>query len=615
MQLQNTAKKPRPFRTPKMSCLIPLLIFSFLPALLPPSLSLPPAPPIHCNATAGYCSISNAYGAWGDRRTCIAPSVLYPSTEEDLLAAVAESRRLNNKVKIASGFGHSIPKLVCPPPAGSLIISTAKYSAGVAVDVARRTVTVDAGVGLRDLVDAVEAAGLSLPAAPYWEGVSIAGLLSTGGHGSSWWGKGGAVHEYVVSMRLVVPAAADEGFAKVIEIDGSKPDLFNSARVSIGLLGAISKVTLALDPAFKRSVTYDYRSDDRFQDEFREMTKLHEFFDITWYPSQRAAVYRLDGRVPANSSGDGVNDFIGFQSNPTLTSVAVRATASLAFGNLVGPGLVGPEKALDESKNAEGKCAMAAAIFAAKKLAANGLKNNNFIFTGYPVVGRQSRIQTSGSCLHSSPSNPFATCAWDPRIKGLFFYETTAIFSPSSFRNFVLDVKKLRDLNPQNFCGADVYNGFLVRFIKASTAYLGQADDSVVVDFNYYRADDPSSPRLNQDVWEEVEQMAFFKHGARPHWAKNRKAAFAGVGKKYSGMKKFDEVKKKLDPAGMFSSEWSDEIVSGEERRNGDGCALEGECVCTEDRHCSPADAYFCASGIVYKQARVCRFSSDSFVS
>ncbi|KAK8958364.1 hypothetical protein KSP40_PGU020864 [Platanthera guangdongensis] len=112
-------------------------------------------------------------------------------------------------------------------------------------------------------------------------------------------------------MRLVVPAAADEVFAKVIEIDGSKPDLFNAARVSIGLLGVISK-----DPAFKRSVTYDYRSDDRFQDEFREMKKLHEFFDSTWYPSQRAAVYRLDGRVPANSSDDGVNDFIGFQSNP-----------------------------------------------------------------------------------------------------------------------------------------------------------------------------------------------------------------------------------------------------------------------------------------------------------
>ncbi|PKA61209.1 hypothetical protein AXF42_Ash006106 [Apostasia shenzhenica] len=63
---------------------------------------------------------------------------------------------------------------------------------------------------------------------------------------------------------------------------------------------------------------------------------------------------------------------------------------------------------------------------------------------------------------------------------------------------------------------------WLHRFIKGSEAFLGQPEDSVVVDFNYYRADDPLSPRLSQDVWEEVEQMAFFKHGARSHWGKNR---------------------------------------------------------------------------------------------
>ncbi|KAL0924329.1 hypothetical protein M5K25_005145 [Dendrobium thyrsiflorum] len=574
-----------------------LLLLCVFHHLISPSLSLPPAPPVHCNSTANHCTISNAYGAWNDRSPCTVPSVVYPSTEEELLSAVASAHRLNLKVKVVSGYSHTIPKLVCPPPTGSLLISTAKYSSRVAVDSVRNTVTVDAGVGLRDVVDAAEAAGLSLPAAPYWEGVSIAGLISTGSHGSSWWGKGGAVHEYVVAMRLVVPAAADEGFAKVVEINGSEPELFNGARVSMGLLGAISKVTLSLEPAFKRSVTYEYRADDKFQDEFTEMTKLHEFFDIDWYPSQRLAVYRLDDRAPVNASGDGVNDFIGFQANPTLTSMAVRAT----------------EKALEESKNVKGKCAMAATVLAAKKLTANGLKNNDFIFSGYPVIGRQSKIQTSGSCLHSSPSNPLAMCSWDPRIKALLFYETTAIFPASNFKNFILDVKKLRDLNPQNFCGVDVYNGFLIRFIKASSAYLGQAEDSVVVDFNYYRADEPSTPRLNQDVWEEVEQMAFFKYGARPHWGKNMKVAFFGVQEKYHDqMSKFNALKKKLDPMGMFSSEWSDEILLGKKDGKKDGCALEGECICSEDRHCSPSNGYICKSGLVYREAKVCRFFSSS---
>ncbi|KAG0491071.1 hypothetical protein HPP92_007934 [Vanilla planifolia] len=356
------------------------------------------------------------------------------------------------------------------------------------------------------------------------------------------------------------------------------------------------QVTLSLQPAFKRSITYDYRADDRFQDEFTELAKRHEFFDITWYPSQGKAVYRLDDREPMNASGDGVNDFIGFQSNPTLTSMSVRAT----------------EKSLEESKNVKGKCAMASTVLAAKALVSNGLKNNNVIFTGYPVVGRQSRMQTSGSCLHSSARNPFSMCAWDPRIKGLFFYETTAMFSASKFRDFVLDVKKLRDLSPRRFCGVDIYTGFLIRFVKASDAYLGQPEDCVVVDFNYYRADDPWTPRLNQDVWEEVEQMAFFKHGARPHWGKNRRVAFIGVQQKYPNMSKFAAVKQQLDPRGLFSSEWSDEVLLGKETGKGEGCAMEGQCICSEDRHCSPSNGYLCKQGLVYREAKVCRFSNSS---
>lgn len=272
---------------------------------------------------------------------------------------------------------------------------------------------------------------------------------------------------------------------------------------------------------------------------------------------------------------------------------------------------INTEKALEDSRNIPGKCAMAASVVAYKKLVANGLKNN-IIFTGYPVVGHQGKMQTSGSCLYTSSTDMVQTCAWDPRIKGLFFYETTAIFTPQNFRNFIQDVKKLRDLKPENFCGVDLYNGFLIRFIKASQAYLGQNEDSVVVDFNYYRADEGSTPRLNQDVWEEVEQMAFFKHGAKPHWAKNRDLAFMGVKDKYLYFDKFLAEKKELDPLGIFSSKWSDELLFGKGGVKGNGCALEGQCVCSEDRHCSPEKGYFCKPGLVYEEARVCSYSSSS---
>ncbi|XP_058074291.1 L-gulonolactone oxidase 3 [Magnolia sinica] len=554
--------------------------------------AIPPQPPVLCNEKA--CLVSNSYGVWGDRKECRVSGIVYPTTEEELRVAVAQANQKKQKVKVVTGFGHNIPKLTCPasPSDSAVVISTSRYNSIIDVNTKDRTVTVDSGVGLRDLINRVEEAGLSLVPSPYWEGVSIGGIVSTGSHGSSWWGKGGAVHDHVVGLSLVVPSGASDGYAKVIRINGPDP-LFNVARVSLGLLGVISKIKLSLEPGFKRSITNSFKDDAGLEDEFLAHAQKHEFADITWYPSQHQAVYRNDDRVPLNSSGDGINDFLGFQSTFILVTSGVRAS----------------EKALESSRNVKGKCAMAATTGGYKKLVANGLKNNNIIFTGYPVVGRQGRMQTSGSCQHSPATTITSSCAWDPRFKGLRFYETTAIFPASKFRDFIKDVKKLRDFQPDNFCGVDIYNGFLIRFIKASGAYLGQSEDSVVVDFNYYRADEPLTPRLNQDVWEEVEQIAFFKYRAKPHWAKNRNLAFLGVQQKYCNFSKFITAKKQLDPQGMFSSDWSDEILLGREITKGDGCAMEGQCICSEDRHCNPDKQYLCKQGLVYAEARVCRYS------
>ncbi|KAL0327545.1 UNVERIFIED_CONTAM: L-gulonolactone oxidase 3 [Sesamum angustifolium] len=109
--------------------------------------------------------------------------------------------------------------------------------------------------------------------------------------------------------------------------------------------------------------------------------------------------------------------------------------------------------------------------------------------------------------------------------------------------------------------------------------------------------------------------MAFFKYGARPHWGKNRNVAFVGVEKKYPSFGRFVEAKRRVDPGNVLGSEWTDEIVFGRGVVDEDGCALEGRCVCSEDRHCSPGNGYYCRRGLVYGEARVCRYLSNLYVS
>lgn len=73
-------------------------------------------------------------------------------------------------------------------------------------------------------------------------------------------------------------------------------------------------------------MTNQVRNDKDLGEQAVTFGNQHEFGDMIWYPSQHKVVYRLDDRVSSNASGDGLNDFIGFRSIPTLTLALVRST-------------------------------------------------------------------------------------------------------------------------------------------------------------------------------------------------------------------------------------------------------------------------------------------------
>lgn len=193
-------------------------------------------------------------------------------------------------------------------------------------------------------------------------------------------------------------------------------------------------------------------------------------------------------------------------------------------------------------------------------------------------------------------------------MKGEFFHQTTFSIGLSSVKSFIQDVQKLVELEPKALCGLELYNGILMRYVTASSAYLGKQQDGVDFDFTYYRSKDPMSPRLYEDVIEEIEQMAVIKYGALPHWGKNRNIVFDRVINKYKNAEKFLRIKKVYDPLGLFSSEWTDQILGlqGGITILKEGCALEGLCICREDIHCAPSKGYLCRPGKVFKDARVC---------
>ncbi|XVF72950.1 hypothetical protein PTKIN_Ptkin12aG0161600 [Pterospermum kingtungense] len=551
----------------------------------------PPEEPVKCSSKGSNCTITNSYGAFPDRAVCRAGNVAYPTTEQELVSIVSAATEAKRKMKVVTRFSHSIPKLVCPDSQDGLLISTKSLNHVLKIDAEAMTMTVESGVTLRQLISDAAKAGLALPYTPYWWGLTIGGLLGTGAHGSSLWGKGSAVHDYVVELRIVTPAGPEEGYAKVRVLNERDKDL-DAAKVSLGVLGVISQVTFKLQPLFKRSITYVTKNDTNLGDEAVTFGKQHEFADIYWYPSQRKAVYRLDDRVSSNTSGNGLYDFTPFRSTPSLALALARST----------------EETQESLRDANGKCISANLIISTLQTGAYGLTNNGIIFTGYPVIGFHNRLQSSGTCLDSLEDSLITACAWDPRIEGEFFHQTTFSIGLSVVKSFIEDVQKLVALDSKALCGLELYNGILMRYVKASSAYLGKQEDGIDFDITYYRSKDPMAPRLYQDVLEEIEQIALFKYGALPHWGKNRNLVFDGVMKKYKNGGKFFKIKNVYDPSGLFSSEWTDQILG---LRNGvatmkEGCALEGLCICSQDIHCAPSKGYLCKPGKVFQNARVC---------
>ncbi|KAL6658783.1 hypothetical protein ACP70R_002823 [Stipagrostis hirtigluma subsp. patula] len=552
----------------------------------------PPPDPVACARGTSECTVTNTYGSFPDRTICRAANATFPRTEEELVAAVAAAAAAKRKVKVATAHSHSFPKLACPGGRDGTIISTRWLNRTVSIDAGRRLLTVESGMILRDLIRVAGDAGLSLPHSPYWYGLSIGGLLATGAHGSSLWGKGSAVHEYVVGMRIVTPAPASQGFAVVRELGADDPDL-DAAKVSLGVLGVISQVTLELQPLFKRSVKFVTRDDTDMAEKLAVWGSLHEFGDVAWLPRQGKAIYREDDRVDVSSPGNGLNDYLGFRSQPTLGLITARAA----------------EEHLEEDGTDIARCLAARLPAATFELQAYGFTNDGAFFTGYPVVGLQHRIQASGSCIAGGDDGLLSSCTWDPRVRGPFFYQSGFSVALAKVPAFVADVQRLRDLNPRAFCGLDAKLGVLMRYVRASSAYLGKAEDSLDFDVTYYRSYTEGAPRRHADVFDELEQMALRKYGGVPHWGKNRNFAFDGAIAKYPKAAAFLEVKRRYDPDGIFSSEWSDQVLGvggGGPNILGKGCAIEGLCVCSDDSHCAPEKGYFCRPGKVYTEARVC---------
>jgi L-galactono-1,4-lactone dehydrogenase len=125
---------------------------------------------------------------------------------------------------------------------GNGMISMANMDNVLKIDTEKKTITVEAGIPVREVIEALRPHNLTLPNLASIAEQQMGGFTQIGAHGTGM--AVAPVDEYVTKLKIVTPGRGTIELSK--EKDGR---LFELARVGLGLLGVIVEITMECIPA------------------------------------------------------------------------------------------------------------------------------------------------------------------------------------------------------------------------------------------------------------------------------------------------------------------------------------------------------------------------------
>ncbi len=223
---------------------------------------------------------------WGRTQSCQPSSLEKPSNEEEIRKLVTDAAKMGRTVKVV-GAGHSFTDIACTE---GTMVSLDNYGRILHVDSTNGTATVQAGIRLRDLNEALAGAGLGMSNLGDIAYQSIAGSVSTATHGT---GRNfGNIPSFIKEMTMVLADGSVQRFAP-----DEDETAFRAAQVGIGSLGIISTVTLQCEPKFNLRAVEDAIKIDDVLSKLDELIDSNEHFEFYWFPHTEAAWTKQNNRT------------------------------------------------------------------------------------------------------------------------------------------------------------------------------------------------------------------------------------------------------------------------------------------------------------------------------
>jgi L-gulonolactone oxidase len=228
----------------------------------------------------------NRWRNWGRNQSCTPAAVEQPESELEVVEAVQRARSAGQTVKVV-GAGHSFTDIACTD---GRLLRLDRLDRVVALDAEARTVTVEGGIPLWKLNEELATRGLALANLGDIDRQSISGAIATATHGGG--KRFGGLATFVQGLELVT-AGGDVLRCSADE----EPEVFACARVSLGALGVVTKVTLECDPAFRLHSIEKPRRLDALVDDLDDIVDGNEHIDCYWFPHTDVATVKVANRT------------------------------------------------------------------------------------------------------------------------------------------------------------------------------------------------------------------------------------------------------------------------------------------------------------------------------
>jgi len=429
----------------------------------------------------------STWSNWAGTETVTPVRVVTPGSTDEVVAAVKDAARDGLRAR-AIGCGHSFTGVAVAPgvqlrPDGMRRVLEVDRESGL--------VTVEAGIPLHELNPVLAEHGLAMETMGDIDRQTIAGATATGTHGSSRLFGGISTQlralELVTADGSVVTCSATE-----------RPEVFEAARISLGALGIVTKVTLQCVPLYAMHAVDAKAPLDDTLGQVHELVEQNDHFEFFWFPHTSTAITRKFERLPGDTPLKPMNAFSKTLDDRIVTNIGFEAMLRVGtrFPRLV-PGI-----------------------------------------TRFVTKAISSRDFTDLA------PNVFAS---DRNVR---FREGEYAVPRDRVVDVLLELQQWVATHSEK-----VSYPFEVRFVRSDDIWLSPAYDRDVayVAFHQYH-------RMPHERWFGMCEDVLGTADGRPHWGKMHRLGAAELAQRYPRYADFAALREELDPAGVFTNPYLDRV-------------------------------------------------------